>query len=621
MSQYLIKDKFDRQNLSAIGVYGSFFLLYQDFLPKATKILGTSFHFQQEDQAQLNQQICKETNHMIGDFLLSQKNLFVPVDVSLAFTPQDFEPMNFLQYTDHNTLTGFRILNINQFLLELEATVIRAVQRIQGNCSYAEAESTVKQQFNSLPRNNIAKIKIRKPNKTAAQSKNKRENHPQKDILTTQTVSKLQTATKKKLPLQEKQSHLYQNNYRNPEQEESQRKKALQQALKESSFQILLKKLKHKASNTSNLSQRTACKKDIAYLQELHLQGYIETLALFQEGYLSSATEEADIQRKNSLISLLESEKLSLAEIQKDLSSIILYAEQECKSSRLQGIFSSDLNFLHNHLLYKYKQKSSVYQLGYDILKPQQSQQELRAILFHAYENMTLSLEQIEVTLAEGIDFFQSKNIFPQLLKLFQEELQYVRSMDHSKTTKAPANNTKPLHIPIENPEFIIYKNLNAIACNRDSHHIQIQNFDVPLKDSEDTVSLPICFCRNCKRYFIGYETLNLYEKLFGEVDIQKIDQNTLPQVQDSQPDYGTFKHSQLYSFGYNVQEGYYTERERQNLLKKLLTQGKMTRFAIIRDLERDINRFANHPYFSKAIPKWEKDLLYLSTLPLENEE
>ena len=70
--------------------------------------------------------------------------------------------------------------------------------------------------------------------------------------------------------------------------------------------------------------------------------------------------------------------------------------------------------------------------------------------------------------------------------------------------------------------ELIVYKNLNSISCNRDEHNVVADKITVEVIGKGYSVVLPIHKCKDCGKMFIGYETLKVYEKEYGQLFIIK---------------------------------------------------------------------------------------------------
>lgn len=158
---------------------------------------------------------------------------------------------------------------------------------------------------------------------------------------------------------------------------------------------------------------------------------------------------------------------------------------------------------------------------------------------------------------------------------------------------------------------IIVFENLSAISCNLNRHMVESIRVPVPLLGSAELVMLPIHHCTTCDRYFIGGETLKLYEKLYGRLFIRVIKEGA-----DSS-EFAFFGESELHRTGYSVRKDGMTKEERQAFLSKLIDNQIMNRFSICRDIEKSIKIFSNRPEYAEAIAKWKEDLFYISKVNL----
>lgn len=153
--------------------------------------------------------------------------------------------------------------------------------------------------------------------------------------------------------------------------------------------------------------------------------------------------------------------------------------------------------------------------------------------------------------------------------------------------------------------ELNVYSNLKNVSCNSKRHEIYSSNClcRVP---NDKVVRLPIHICKTCGKYFIGMESLKIYEKIYGKIIAIKYKDN-------EQCLYNNFGESELYKTGYNVKENGMTDIERQDHLKFLIETNKMKPFGIIRDLEYAIN-IHKYKYSDRfAVERWKRDLEYVN--------
>ncbi len=155
--------------------------------------------------------------------------------------------------------------------------------------------------------------------------------------------------------------------------------------------------------------------------------------------------------------------------------------------------------------------------------------------------------------------------------------------------------------LPTDAPLFI-FRNLSRTACHIYRHRIVPETFTADFAAMSGKILLPVHYCENCKHYFIGAETLKLYEKNYGKLLVQKRKMDVCDSFLNLRLE------SILHEFGYNVSDGK-TEKERQQLLIRLLETGKVTYDDITRCIEFNIQMHWDKPV---ALEKWKHDLKYV---------
>lgn len=155
--------------------------------------------------------------------------------------------------------------------------------------------------------------------------------------------------------------------------------------------------------------------------------------------------------------------------------------------------------------------------------------------------------------------------------------------------------------------ELIVYKNLNTISCNIDNHNIHIDKVSVMAIGKDYLVVLPVHKCNDCGKIFVGYETLKVYEKAYGQLFIIKSKED-----EEKGCVYSFKSESPLHKAGYNVIEGMMTETERRSLLVAFLTTNTFSHFEICRDIENAIRIFEGQARFVNAVSKWKSDLMFI---------
>lgn len=155
--------------------------------------------------------------------------------------------------------------------------------------------------------------------------------------------------------------------------------------------------------------------------------------------------------------------------------------------------------------------------------------------------------------------------------------------------------------------ELIVYKNLNSISCNRENHSIFADRITVTVIGKGYSVVLPVHRCNDCGKIFIGYETLQVYEKEYGQLFIIKTKEDGKKGIV-----YIFKSESPLHRAGYNVIEGIKTEEQRRELLVTFLNTNTFSHFEICRDIEKAIRIFEGQPRYINAVSKWKSDLMFI---------
>lgn len=155
--------------------------------------------------------------------------------------------------------------------------------------------------------------------------------------------------------------------------------------------------------------------------------------------------------------------------------------------------------------------------------------------------------------------------------------------------------------------DLFVYSNLKCISCNRDGHALNTAFCYCRIVDGR-IVRLPVHFCAACHKYFIGIESLKIYEEVYGKLIAAKYQEN-------ERLLFDSFGESELYKTGYNAKENGMTDSERREHLKMLIATEKMKPFAIIRDLEYAIT-LHKYKYADRfAVERWREDLKFVNDL------
>lgn len=166
-----------------------------------------------------------------------------------------------------------------------------------------------------------------------------------------------------------------------------------------------------------------------------------------------------------------------------------------------------------------------------------------------------------------------------------------------------PANTS----IATTDDTLYVYSSLSSAKCYRQQHHVFPSRFIADLLNDSGRISLPVHYCRDCQRYFIGRITLSLFDKRFGKSVMRRYSQDSTSDFYES-----FCQESKLHQFGYNVVDGEMSSAERHALLIFLLQHKKITYHEICVTLERNIEMFQNRPNYQIAVKKWMEDSVFI---------
>ena len=155
--------------------------------------------------------------------------------------------------------------------------------------------------------------------------------------------------------------------------------------------------------------------------------------------------------------------------------------------------------------------------------------------------------------------------------------------------------------------ELIVYKNLNSISCNIEHHEVLPDRITVLVIGKDYSIILPVHRCKGCGKVFVGYETLKVYEKEYGQLLIVKTRENGAKGIV-----YQFESESPLHRAGYNVIAGMMTEEQRRALLTTFLKMETFSHFEICRDIENAIKIFEGQARYVNAVSKWKSDLMFI---------
>ena len=233
-------------------------------------------------------------------------------------------------------------------------------------------------------------------------------------------------------------------------------------------------------------------------------------------------------------------------------------------------------------------------------------------IITSSYNSFNGFLKCFETAMAERICKIDTASL---QIRLYLSDYLYKLYMSiQAQVVIAKRNRQDVIPIPTETmpicEKLYIYQSLKLISCNQHGHEVSSSFCFCKLAEKEMLVRLPVHICMTCGRHFIGKESIEIYEKIYGILSTRKIRDTVNTDI-----DFDQFGQSQLYQTGYNVQENGLCDVERKDFLKELIDTKVMTPFEIIRDLEHDIRIFQNSVLHQNAVAKWKSDLAYVNSL------
>ena len=222
-----------------------------------------------------------------------------------------------------------------------------------------------------------------------------------------------------------------------------------------------------------------------------------------------------------------------------------------------------------------------------------------------------LSFVRFLCQLEEAVAYLMRNKKEKELSRSLDEEIYLQRINGHILEQVAKGKATQLGRLDSQTnicAKLLVYENLKLVSCNQKGHDVT-SAFCFCKVNNQNVVRLPVHICFACNKYFIGQQTLNLYEQLYGTLIVSKAHEGTTKGI-----NYDDFGMSDLYKTGYNAREGGMTEVERRQHLKHLIDTNQMSYFAIVRDLE-DAIRLHNKYSDRFAVEKWKKDLAYVNSL------
>lgn len=161
----------------------------------------------------------------------------------------------------------------------------------------------------------------------------------------------------------------------------------------------------------------------------------------------------------------------------------------------------------------------------------------------------------------------------------------------------------------------IVYKyHCHCISCERSHHFPLMENYSLYVNNREgDTVMVPVFRCSVCGRYYVGDEVLKSREKLYGKLLFERRTEESEFGLENKGCDREYAEDTILSRCGYSTKIE--NPRTRWDILTFILNTGKATKSQVCEILSCFIHQRKN---CHTAIPRWERDLEYISGYEVE---
>ncbi len=161
--------------------------------------------------------------------------------------------------------------------------------------------------------------------------------------------------------------------------------------------------------------------------------------------------------------------------------------------------------------------------------------------------------------------------------------------------------------IEITDEKLYLYHSLTTTRCRQLDHQVVPSRYVAAFAGESRKIRLPVHYCMQCRKCFIGRTTLALFDQRYGKTIMQRC---SLDETDDF---YENFcQETKLHQFGYNVEDGKMSLPERQALLTYLLEHKRMTYHEICTTIEQNIRMFQGRPNYHLAVTKWQADLEFI---------
>jgi len=225
----------------------------------------------------------------------------------------------------------------------------------------------------------------------------------------------------------------------------------------------------------------------------------------------------------------------------------------------------------------------------------------------------------------ESILYYRINNIkYPRLNEPIEKCKKIGRKTNEkNKQIQNISQQNREVDFTSENEPVIIYVYFKSNSCQNKKHNLENVTALIRCQKQQEPIKINVCFCKECLRYFILDTELIQYQKQYGVLFFKRYyDENYLGNdFQDENSHYIYYrKHSELWLYGYNVQEGNLSVEERQNLLMYLINKNLLSKSAIISSITRNIKEFEFRERYRNAVLKWKEDLAFIQNYKIDEQ-
>lgn len=197
-------------------------------------------------------------------------------------------------------------------------------------------------------------------------------------------------------------------------------------------------------------------------------------------------------------------------------------------------------------------------------------------------------------------------------------EVNFATPIDLSSSPAQPLSSPTQSHPSGSFVDVLVYSTTH-FRCRKPKHQIIDANIFVPVKKTngeETEIRVPGGYCPNCGTYFIATEDYK-HLKLQGQITCRVMEGKSYYESNG-----GSFlkPESIIFQYGYNVKQSEdLSAKERQDILKTVISDGVLSNHEIRTHLEWLIRSSKSRQGMDLAISKWQEDLKFLRSYKAES--